>query len=150
MPAAVITPRVGPMRGAAGSCVARWAAIPARPITSRDHGLTMDPTRAVPPSVPSWFGLTTSAKLSDRKTVSGSSRAATTAMPFGRDRDRWRVLSRSGTPTLRSRRRTGCVTAVPLRQLNVSGPIHTGGFAKVSPPCDRPRGRRLMPRLVFQ
>jgi len=53
------------------------------PTISRDHGRTTDQTQAVPPLVPSSFGVTTLARSSATKTVSGSCRAVMMAMPFG-------------------------------------------------------------------
>ena len=87
--------------GAAGICARRSALIRAPNITSRARGLTMARMLAVHPSERSSFGLITSARSSARRMAIGSYRAATTATPFGRARDRWQVRSHSETPTQR-------------------------------------------------
>ena len=94
----VITLRVGPARGAGGICAGKSAATRARLIISPAPGLTMDQMPVDHQSGPSSSGVITSARSSATRMVSGSCRAATTAMPFGHVRDRWRVPLRLGRP----------------------------------------------------
>jgi len=81
----------------------RSVATPARRIISPGPGLTMDRMQEAHQSEPSSSGVTTWARSSATRTVSGSCRAAMTAMPFGRVRDRWRVPLRLGRPKPRSK-----------------------------------------------
>lgn len=95
---AIMAEAASPGPGAVGICAGRWAPIPAPPIIWRDPGLITGTTRAVHQSVRSWFGVTTSAGSSVRKTASGSCKAAMTAMPSEPERDRSQVPSPSGGP----------------------------------------------------
>lgn len=92
-------------RGAGGSCAGKSEAIRVLHSIWRGHGPITAQTRAVPRSAPSWCGAITSGKLSARKTVSGSCKAATTATPYGPGPDPSQAPSHSGAPeTGRDRR----------------------------------------------
>src|ERR1700694_2693843 len=101
----VIIMRVGPAHGVGGLCVDRWVATPARRIISPGPGLTTDRMQEAHQSERSSSGVTTWARSSATRTVSGSCRAAMKAMPFGRVRDRWRGAFRFGRPKPHSRAR---------------------------------------------
>ena len=85
-------------RGAGGSCAGKSEAIRVLHSIWRGHGPVTGQTRAVPRSAPSWCGAITSGKLSARKTVSGSFKAATTATPYGPGPDPSQAPSHSGAP----------------------------------------------------
>jgi hypothetical protein len=95
-------PEDGLPLGAAGICAVRSEPIRVPNTTSRDPGRTT----AATPAVPRWArlssGVTTSARLSVRRTVNGSSRAGTTVMRFELDRDLSPVPLPSVTLTLHS------------------------------------------------
>jgi hypothetical protein len=110
--ALVTLPAASRGHGVDGTCVARSAAIPVRPIIWRDPGPITDPTPVVRTSAPLWSGATTSERSSGRKMASGSSRAAMTAMPFGPVRGRCPAPSRSGQRQRPSRRDPGLTISV--------------------------------------
>jgi len=85
-------------RGAGGSCAGKSEATRALHSISPGHGPNTGQTRAVPRLAPSWCGAITSGKLSARKTVSGSFKAATTATPYGPGPDLSQAPSHSGAP----------------------------------------------------
>jgi hypothetical protein len=85
-------------RGAGGSCAGKSEATRALHSISPGHGPNTGQTRAVPRLAPSWCGAITSGKLSARKTVSGSFKAATTATPYGPGPDPSQAPSHSGAP----------------------------------------------------
>jgi hypothetical protein len=85
-------------RGAGGSCAGKSEAIRGLHSISHGHGPVTGLTRAVPRSAPSWCGAITSGKLSARKTVNGSFKAATTATPYGPGPDPSQAPSHSGAP----------------------------------------------------
>jgi hypothetical protein len=123
--------RVGPAHGAGGTCVGKSAATRARPIISPALGLTMDQMLVDHQSGPSSSGVTTSARSSARRMVSGSCRAATTAMRFGHVRDRWRVPLRLGRPKSHSKApnqrwpawTTSCSSRFLRPQRNIQPPL---------------------------
>src|SRR5579863_6020131 len=75
-------PEDGQPPGAAGTCAVRLGLIRVPNTTSHDPGRTM----AATPAGPRWArlssGVTTSARLSVRRTANGSSKAETTVMRF--------------------------------------------------------------------
>jgi hypothetical protein len=80
--------------GAAGTCVGKWAAIPAHHSIWRDRGPAMGRTPADRQSARSSFGDIMLEKSSARKTVNGSFKAATTGMRCEPDRGRLPTPSR--------------------------------------------------------
>ena len=80
--------------GVDGTCVGKWAAIPAQHSIWRDRGPAMGRTPADRQSARSLFGDITLEKSSARKTVNGSFKAATTGMRCEPDRGRLPTPSR--------------------------------------------------------
>jgi hypothetical protein len=119
------------VRGADGTCARRSAPIPARPTTSPDLGRALDQMLAVRQLALSSFGVTMSARSLARKMASGSFRAATMVMRFGRVPDPWLAPSLSGMPTRhsdRAKRRAGDCVTLAFARVRIQHPSHRRGM----------------------